>query len=371
MVLTALALGIAAIPVVHALRGPGRIQNVGLLTVQAARGNGYNQFLVTVGGPGAPRPQNQNLDPILWQQGWSRNAYLTNLDALEAKGLVVQVYTQPDGTIRARLVDEPQAARQAQVALARQAMNTPAPAQAVKALAANPGIHSVTWLTPGLVSVQTYHSAAWVSQLAGVTSVASDPQIPVQSVTSPNNWGFMDQWDIHNTGQSTPGIAGIGIPGDDTNVLSAWSATQGQGQGVTVAVLDMGVAQPLTGLAQVTNANLQQAPNYNFVTNQPGAVADTSMCGSGMLSIGDCEALHGTWVTGVIDAATNSGSALAGIAPGANMLEEVVGTNGSVDVGSAVSAIYYALDHGAKILNLSWGGTGNYTGVSALEAAIQ
>ena len=133
----------------------------------------------------------------------------------------------------------------------------------------------------------------------------------------------------------------------------------------------MGVAQPLTGLAQVTSANLQQAPNYNFVTNQPGAVADTSMCGSGMLSIGNCEALHGTWVTGVIDAATNSGSALAGIAPGANMLEEVVGTNGSVDVGSAVSAIYYALDHGAKILNLSWGGTGNYTGVSALEAAIQ
>ena len=369
IVLTALALGIAAIPVVHALRGPGRIQNVGLLTAQVSRSNGYNQFLVTVGGPGAPRPQNQNLDPILWQQGWSRNAYLTNLDALEAKGLVVQVYTQPDGTIRARLADEPQAARQAQVQLVRQAMNTPAPAQAVKALAANPGIHSVAWLTPGLVSVQTHHSAAWVSNLAGVTSVAADPQIPVQSVAAPNNWAFMDQWDLKNTGQSTPGISGSGTPGADANVLSAWSATQGQG--VTVAVLDMGVVQPLQGLAQINGTNIQQAPNYTFVPNQPGAVADTSKCASGTLSSGNCESLHGTWVTGVIDAATNSGSALAGIAPGANMLEEVVGTNGSVDVGSAVSAIYYALDHGAKILNLSWGGTGNFTGVSTLEAAIQ
>ncbi len=368
MATLALMLGAAAVPVMRVLGGGGgRIQNVGLLTAQTASTDGYNYFLVTVGGSGAPRPQSQSFDPILWQQGWPRNAYLTNLDALEAKGLVVSVYTQPDGIIRARLVDESQAARQAQVALMRQAMNTPAPPQLVKELAANPGIHSTTWLTPGLVSVQTHHSAAWVSRLPGVTSVSSDPAITVQS--TPNNWGFMDQWDLKNTGQYTPGIPGAGTPGDDTNVLSAWSNTMGQG--VTVAVLDMGVVQPLQGLAQVTSTNLQQAPNYNFVTNEPGAVADTSMCGSGALSVGYCEALHGTWVTGVIDAATNSGSALAGIAPGANMLEEVVGTNGSVNVGEAVSAIYYALDHGAKVLNLSWGGTGDFPGISSLEAAIQ
>lgn len=86
----ALGLGLAAVPVVHALGGgPGRIQDVGLLTAQTARTDGYNHFLVTVGGPGAPRPQGRNLDPILWQQGWPRDAYVTNLNALEPQGLVV------------------------------------------------------------------------------------------------------------------------------------------------------------------------------------------------------------------------------------------------------------------------------------------
>lgn len=100
----ALSLGLAAVPVVHALRGgTGRFQDVGLMTAQPARTDGYNHFLVTVGGPGAPRPQGQNLDPVLWQPGWSRSAYLANLDALEAQGLTVSVYTQPDGVIRARL----------------------------------------------------------------------------------------------------------------------------------------------------------------------------------------------------------------------------------------------------------------------------
>lgn len=254
------------------------------------------------------------------------------------------------------------------MALVRQAMNSPAPPAMVRALAANPGIHRVSWLTPGLVSVQTHHSAAWVDRLPGVTSVSSDPQIAVQSITNPNNWGFSDQWDIKNTGQSTPGVIGAGTPGDDANVSPAWRSTEGQG--VTVAVLDMGVTH-VQGLAQVNGTNIQQAPNYNFVTNQPGALADTSMCNSSEMQQGFCEALHGTWVTGVIDAATNTGSPLAGIAPGANMLEEVVGTNGSINVGDAVSAIYYALDHGAKILNLSWGGYGYIPGLSALQAAIQ
>jgi len=367
----ALALGLAAVPVVHALDGStGRFQDVGLLTAQPARTDGYNHFLVTVGGPGAPRPQGQNLDPILWQPGWSQSAYLTNLDALEAQGLTVSVYTQSNGVVRARLVNESQAQREAQVALVRSAMNTPAPPQLVKTLAATSGVHQVTWLTPGLVSVQTHRSATWVSHLPGVTSVSADPAIAVQSSTvTPTNPTFPQQWDLSNTGQTVPGITGAGTPGDDVNVLSAWSATQGQG--VTVAVLDMGVIASPWGLAQVNSTSITNAPNYNFVNTTPGAVANTTQCSSSELLSSQCESLHGTWVSGVIDSASNGNGYLAGIAPGANMLEEAVGVNGSIYIGDAISAVYYALDHGARILNMSWGGTGDYAGLSTLQAAIQ
>jgi len=359
-----------------ATRGGGgpQMPTVGPLQLVAAWHDGYNHFLVTVGGPDAPRPPGQasNSDPVLWEPGWPRQAYVANLEALEAQGGVVRVYTQAGGVERAVVLNQP--SRLSQVSLMRAAMNTPAPPDLVWALAAHPGVHQVKWLTPGLASIETRHSIGWVRSLPGVTSVAPDRPLAVsgQVVAWPDNYLQGMQWDLRNTGQLAydpqTGSWAPGTPGQDINPLPAWDQTLGQG--TTVAVLDMGVAASAAGLAQVDANNIQQAPNYNFVTNQPGAAADMGDCSDPPT----CDELHGTWVTSVVDSALDQPDApLVGEAPGAQVLEEAVGTSGTVDIGDATSAIYYALDHGARVLNLSWGGDGQGMAQAMLpvQAAIQ
>lgn len=71
-----LGLALAAIPVVHALGGdPGRIQDVGLLTAQTARTDGYNHLLVTVGKTGGAQTAGTEPRPDPVAAGWPRDHF--------------------------------------------------------------------------------------------------------------------------------------------------------------------------------------------------------------------------------------------------------------------------------------------------------
>lgn len=82
---------------------------------------------------------------------------------------------------------------------------------------------------------------------------------------------------------------------------------------------------------------------------------------------------HGTKVSGIIAAKGNNGSGIAGVAwdapvqimPLKFMKKTSSGTTGNTS--DAVSAIYYAVDNGAKVINASWGMS---TVSTALEEAI-
>jgi subtilisin family serine protease len=68
---------------------------------------------------------------------------------------------------------------------------------------------------------------------------------------------------------------------------------------------------------------------------------------------------HGTAVSGVIAASTNNRAGIAGISWGATVLaERVLGANGSGSMCTVVAGIIDAVDAGAKVLNLSLGGSG-------------
>ena len=77
---------------------------------------------------------------------------------------------------------------------------------------------------------------------------------------------------------------------------------------------------------------------------------------------------HGTAVSSIAAAATN-GVAMAGVAPGANLMAVrwlIVGKCDTLDY--AIDAIDYAIDNGADVINASWGGNQNS---AFLEDAIQ
>jgi hypothetical protein len=66
---------------------------------------------------------------------------------------------------------------------------------------------------------------------------------------------------------------------------------------------------------------------------------------------------HGTIVAGIIAAELDNATGIAGLAPGAELIvAKVVGPGGTVSVDAEARAIRWAVDHGARIINISLGG---------------
>ena len=66
---------------------------------------------------------------------------------------------------------------------------------------------------------------------------------------------------------------------------------------------------------------------------------------------------HGTFVAGEIAAALNNGQGIAGIAfPAKLLVAKVVRSDGTISPEAEARAIRWAVDHGARVINLSFGG---------------
>ncbi len=119
----------------------------------------------------------------------------------------------------------------------------------------------------------------------------------------------------------------------------AWSVSQGAG--VVVGVIDSGVDADHPQLAG------RVLDGFDYVRNQPGARFDC--------------APHGTAVASIIAAGPTAGTAFHGVAPGARILPVRVTDRDRIDEtdGTAVqpatigTAIRYAVDNGARVLNMS------------------
>lgn len=135
------------------------------------------------------------------------------------------------------------------------------------------------------------------------------------------------------------------VPGLD--VLPVWQETRGAG--VTVAVVDTGVDR--------SNADL--APNLLPGKNTYDGNDNTADAAG-----------HGTVIASVIAAPAGNGG-YVGIAPEAKVLPvKVMGGSSSEDWSdkATVRGIEYALDHGAKVINLSIGGLN--TPIAGIDKAL-
>ena len=147
------------------------------------------------------------------------------------------------------------------------------------------------------------------------------------------------QWGIENTGQNIKDQ--VGTVDADLDGPTAWDRTTGRtsaGTPVKVAVLDSGIDQDHEDLSQKIVAQ------RNFTSSNRGDVEDRWG--------------HGTHVAGIVGAVTNNGVGVAGGCP------ECVLMNGKVlndDLNGAYSwyanGITWAADNGAKVINLSAGGS--------------
>jgi serine protease AprX len=134
----------------------------------------------------------------------------------------------------------------------------------------------------------------------------------------------------------------------------AW-ANGATGSGVTVAVLD-------TGIANVGDLAGRVLPVTNDITGATSPCVNLS----GESGCGDSYG-HGTFVAGIIAGnGAASGGEYKGVAPGANLVSiKVAGRDGSSDVSTVIAGIQWAVSfrdrYGIKVLNLSLGTDGTQT----------
>jgi hypothetical protein len=126
----------------------------------------------------------------------------------------------------------------------------------------------------------------------------------------------------------------------------AWDVTTGSSS-VVAAVIDSGVDSSHPDLAS------KLVPGWNFLSNS----ADTrDVLG------------HGTAVAGVLAAASNNGTGVAGVTWGGMVMPlAVVDASDFASYSNIAAAIQYAADHGARIINISIGGANSS---AALQSAV-
>lgn len=153
---------------------------------------------------------------------------------------------------------------------------------------------------------------------AGIYLVPDDPYF------SPYQWNFAN--DV------TGGI----------DMEAAWNLETGD-PNVIVAVLDTGIAyEDYRGFMQAPDlAQTLFVPGYDFVNDDAHPNDDQG---------------HGTHITGTLAQSTNNDKGVAGIAYGCSIMPvKVLAEDGVGDYFDIARAIYFATDHGARVINMSLG----------------
>jgi thermitase len=140
---------------------------------------------------------------------------------------------------------------------------------------------------------------------------------------------YPQQWQYNNTGQTG------GTPDADIDAPEAWAVTPGSVT-VAIAILDTGIDQSHEDL----QAKIKK--NVNFTTSK---------------SVDDKYG-HGTHVAGSAAAVTNNATGVAGTCPQCALYNvKVLADNGAGSWDWVAKGIVWAADNGAKVINLSLGGS--------------
>ncbi|MFI5935646.1 S8 family serine peptidase [Actinoplanes sp. NPDC051494] len=149
-----------------------------------------------------------------------------------------------------------------------------------------------------------------------VAYVEPDHVATISAVT-PDDPGYSGQWGLKKTG-----------------VTTAWATTRGRSD-VTIAVVD-------TGVTAIPDLAGRLLPGHDFVNDDSNATDDNG---------------HGTMAAGVIAAAGNNGTGIAGVCWSCRILPvKVLDAKGSGSYSDIAEGIRWAADRGADIINLSLGG---------------
>ncbi len=197
----------------------------------------------------------------------------------------------------------------------------------------------VAWAVPDYIAhaavMPRSHPAASAVELAG--PVATTPAAPGEPfpndpglAKTPGGWSEL-QWNFD-------GEYGVEAPGAWQNLIADHAPG---GQGVVVAVLDTGVAYASRGRFRLLTRllPLPVRAGWDFVAHNRYPNDRNG---------------HGTDVAGTIAEATNNGKGLTGLAYGVRIMPvRVLNSEGNGDAATIAKGVRFAVNHGARVINLS------------------
>jgi len=210
----------------------------------------------------------------------------------------------------------------------------------------------ITQRLPGIDAavIRADDPATAKSDLAGNRQVTFvEPNYLLRADKLPNDPFFNEQWGLRNTGQLG------GNAGGDIAATTAWDVSTGGN--TTVAVIDTGIdyshpdldaniwrntSEPINGLDDDNDGFVDDVRGADFANGDSDPSDDAG---------------HGTHVGGIIAAEGNNGTGVAGVNWNAKLMPlKFLDANGEGNTADAASAIDYAVSHGARVINASWGG---------------
>jgi subtilisin family serine protease len=201
-----------------------------------------------------------------------------------------------------------------------------------------------------VVSTKGGRASSVARALAADDAVAFvEPNYVLEASRLPNDLLFSHLWALRNTGQLG------GRVGSDINASAAWDVTIGGD--VTVAVVDTGIDYGHPDLQD--NIWVNPADPANGVDDDRNGFIDDVHGIDLFHGDGDPsdDAGHGTHVAGIIGAEGDNGLGTVGVDWRVHLMAlKFLDRDGSGNTADAAEAIDYAVQHGARVINASWGG---------------
>lgn len=214
-----------------------------------------------------------------------------------------------------------------------------------------------------------------LERLPWVEYAEVDGEFTLHSV--PNDPLYPREWPLENTGQLYWSVARISGSNNDTlaNLNGTVGADlkfpasynhSGSKAAVPVGIVDTGIDTGHEDIADRLYVNLGEIPDNGIDDDHDGFVDDVfGWDFSGDVAAGPIDIVpdndvtdqigHGTHVAGTVAATVNNGIGIAGVADSARVFASKIFPNAYYSVSA--QAIYYAVLRGARVINMSWGGS--------------
>ena len=180
-----------------------------------------------------------------------------------------------------------------------------------------------------------------------------EPDYVIRASVEPNDPRFIseDLWHLQNIGQSG------GREDADIDAPEAWEYNLGA-PSVIVAVIDSGIRRTHQDLIANLWTNENEIAGNGLDDDFDGYIDDVHGINA-IEGTGDPndDNGHGTHVAGILAARGNNALGVVGVAWEAQIMAlKFLDADGNGSTSDAISCINYAVAHGAKVINASWGG---------------